>query len=101
MTTQRIDVSTSFDWAESEDEVERCCLAAGLRVSLKATLAKYPGCVHWHFKRGDEPGTLEITVWPTGRRAWCSVQSGRRAAWIDRIMPVIIRDIEARTGATK
>jgi hypothetical protein len=99
LTEREIHLPDDVNWWHVPTVVDQCCLAAGLRVTLKATLAKHPGCVHWHFKRGDEPGTLEITVWPAGRRAWCSVQSGRRAVWIDEMMPTIIRDIESRAAS--
>ena len=47
--------------------VERACGAAGLRASMKTTLASYPGSTHWHFKAGTDRGTLECTWWPDGR----------------------------------
>ena len=31
--------------------VEQVCSANGLTQALKGTLASYPGCVHWHFKK--------------------------------------------------
>jgi hypothetical protein len=49
--------------------LEAQCAAEGLQLMLKGTLAKYPGCIHWHFKRGSERGTLEITWWAK-KRAW-------------------------------
>ncbi len=55
----------------------------GLTVTLRDSLKKFPGCVHWHLKRGLEPGTLEVTLWPSQHRAWLSVQKGRAAPWIE------------------
>ena len=63
--------------------VESAAREVGLVVTLKTTLAKHPGCVHWHLKRDGERGVLEMTVWPEARRAWLSVQDGRRAEWIE------------------
>lgn len=67
--------------------VERIIDAAideiGLRVTLRGTLKKHPGCIHWHLKSGRAPGTLELTLWPERHRAWFSIQSGRAAPWID------------------
>ncbi len=55
----------------------------GLRVTLLSTLKKHPGCIHWHVKSPPAAqGTLEITFWPQERRAWFTVQDGRRADWI-------------------
>lgn len=52
-----------------------------LTVTLRDSLKKFPGCIHWHLKRGREPGTLELTFWPREHRAWFSVQRGRAAPW--------------------
>ena len=81
---------------DAEDEaivaaIERACMAAGLVIAMRGTLRTYRGCVHWHFKNVDERrGTLEATYWPRERRAWFSVQSGRDAGWIDRVLPGIL-----------
>ena len=63
--------------------IERAVAAEGLRVASVDTLRSYPGCTHWHVKRGDNVGTLEITLWPQRRRLWFKVQAGRDAPWID------------------
>lgn len=67
----------------------------GLAATMKGSLKSYPGCTHWHCKRGNEPGTLEITLWPAKQRAWFKVQSGRRAAWIDDVIPELKRILES------
>ena len=64
--------------AKIDAAVKRC----GLVVSMRGSLAKYPGCIHWHLKRGRERGTLEVTIWPAEGRLWLSVQEGRKANWI-------------------
>jgi hypothetical protein len=65
------------------DIVEQVCITAGLQLSLKGTLAQYPGSVHWHFKQGGQRGTLELTWWEKENRLWFKVAAGRSAAWID------------------
>ena len=57
--------------------VEQACVVEGLVSSLKGTLAQYPNCVHWHFKKGREPGTLEITWWAKENQLWFKVASGQ------------------------
>ena len=57
----------------------------GLTVVLLGTLKTFPGCVHWHLKRGRVRGTLVITWWPKGRRLWIKVQAGRSAEWTDEV----------------
>lgn len=53
--------------------VEQDCKAYGLTQALKGTLASYPGCVHWHFKKDKEKGILEITWWESENRLWFKV----------------------------
>jgi hypothetical protein len=63
--------------------VDAAIVESGLVVTSRGTLVSYPGCTHWHVKRGRETGTLEITVWPARKRAWFKVASNRAAGWID------------------
>jgi hypothetical protein len=66
--------------------VEEACAAEGLTLTLKGTLAKYPHCVHWHYKKGNERGTLEITWWEKENRLWFKVAAGRTGAWMEETM---------------
>ncbi|MFL6429276.1 MAG: hypothetical protein ACJ71S_13605 [Acidobacteriaceae bacterium] len=74
--------------------IEKACIGCGLRISTRATLSSYPGCIHWHVKRGIQSGTLELTLWETKRRIWASVQDERRAPWIDEALPQMKDAIE-------
>ena len=74
--------------------IEKACLGCGLRISTRCSLRGCPGCIHWHVKRGIQPGTLELTLWEAKRRVWASVQDGRRAAWIDEALPHVKDAIE-------
>jgi hypothetical protein len=74
--------------------IEKACLGCGLRISTRSSLRSCPGCIHWHVKRGIQPGTLELTLWEAKRRVWASVQDGRRAAWIDEALPQVKDAIE-------
>jgi hypothetical protein len=60
--TEEIAVPPDAQLLGAEEVIERCCEAAGLHVTMKGTVAAYPGSVHWHLKRGKEPGTLEVTL---------------------------------------
>jgi hypothetical protein len=77
-----------------EGVVERACAAEGLRLTLKGTLAGYPGCVHWHYKKGKERGTLEITWWESKRRLWFKVAAGRTGEWIEAAAEKLKKRIE-------
>lgn len=65
------------------DDVDRCFAEAGLQVTLRGSLGKYPGCTHWHLKRGRERGTLEFTLLADGSLAWFSIQGGRTGEWLE------------------
>ncbi len=77
-----------------EQAIDRAILETGLIVTLRASLKKFPGCVHWHLKNGPESGTLEITHWPQEHRAWFTVQSGRTAKWIDKKIELLENSIQ-------
>ncbi|MEM9709027.1 MAG: hypothetical protein AAF871_09555 [Pseudomonadota bacterium] len=79
--------------------VEEVCASANLHETMKSTLKKFPGCVHWHFKKEGEKGILEVTWWPREdaaqlSRLWLSVHGNRTADWIQQIKPQIKTMIE-------
>jgi len=74
--------------------VEQSCAFHGLSCALKSTLATYPGSLHWHFKRGGQKGTLEITWWEQASRLWFKVSKGRTADWIMETIPSLKEQIE-------
>ena len=55
----------------------------GLRVTLFCSLATLPGSHHYHFKSGERPGTLELTLRPDKREAWFSIHSNRNSDWME------------------
>jgi hypothetical protein len=74
--------------------VEQICVANGLTCTLKGTLASYSGCIHWHFKKGKQKGTLEVTWWESKHRLWFKLANGRKGEWIDESMPRLKEQIE-------
>jgi hypothetical protein len=76
--------------------IDQLCLDSGLSITMKDTLSKYPGCVHWHTKKGRERGTLEITWWPARERLWFSMQEGRKADWVMKSARQFKRQMERR-----
>lgn len=60
---------------------------SGLQIRSRRTLRTYPGSQHWHVHKPGERGTLEITLWPEGKRVWFSVHDNRRAEWMGDIVP--------------
>ena len=69
----KLTLSASFDFTQAETIIDQALGEARLTVTFKTTLRQFPGCIHWHVKRGNEKGTLEITVWPKQQRIWFSV----------------------------
>lgn len=78
--------------------VEAACAAE--RLTLKDTLRAYPGCVHWHYKRGRQAGTLEIACWPSQQRAWFKVAATRRGEWIEATSARLQRQINHHLTGT-
>jgi hypothetical protein len=89
-----ITIHEATDFRRAGSVVEKCCRRLGLVQGMKTTLAKHPGSTHWHYKRAKQSGTLEITVWPSMRRVWMTVQDGRKADWITEMMPTLTRELE-------
>jgi hypothetical protein len=71
------------------DQIEAAILEFGLLITLRGTRRQYPGCDHWHIKRPNEPGTIELTWWPERSRLWFKIATNREAAWMDRAMDQI------------
>jgi hypothetical protein len=94
MTEVEFTVPQGYSLSGAASLIEKACRECGLRVSTRATLQTYPGCIHWHVKRGIQSGTLELTLWETKRRVWASVQNGRRAPWIDEALPRVKDAVE-------
>ena len=87
------------DFNTVEQLIDEICLTEGLACRLKSSLKKYPGSIHWHFKRGSQAGVLEITLWPQRRWLWFSLREGRRAAWVEALIPSLQRKLEKAIGA--
>ena len=89
-----IQIERPLDAKQVEIAVEKCSRDFGLLETMKGTLAKYPGCVHWHFQKPLVSGTLEVTSWPSNDRLWISVQQGRRAEWMEEAVPSMERCLQ-------
>lgn len=79
---------------EVANAVDAACREAGLTTVSKGSLVKFPGCKHWHFKLGEQPGTLELTYWPKEQRLWFSLRANRYAHWMVAAVPKLKIDIE-------
>jgi hypothetical protein len=91
------EIPDSVSISSMDAAIEIFCEHEGLEISLKSTLATYPGSVHWHFRKPGERGTLEITSYAAGKRIWAKIQNGRRAEWIEPTLTKIKHRIESST----
>jgi hypothetical protein len=94
MREVEIDIPNIEDTGGVVRRVESILTSHDLTMHSRGTVKSYPGCTHWHWKRGAEAGTLEVTLWPAQRRLWFKVQSARAAPWIDQLIPVLKADLE-------
>jgi hypothetical protein len=94
-------VPREADLNRAEHLIEDACVALNLTCAMKSPLASYPGSTHWHFRNGKEKGTLELTLFPRDRRVWAQVQSGRKAPWIDALLPEVQRRIERELNPSR
>ena len=74
--------------------VEHVCVANDLKCTLKRTLVSYPGCIHWHFRKARQKGTLEITWWESENRLWFKIGHGRAGAWMADNVPLLKEQIQ-------
>jgi hypothetical protein len=87
-------VPRNADLTQAVKLIEAICARHELILAIKGSLAAYPGCVHWHYQRQDEKGTLELTLFAHDRRVWAKIQDGRKAPWIDEELPALQWAIE-------
>ena len=100
---QEVDIAISKGASDKDviNAIDLACREFGLSPISKGSLSKYPGCTHWHYKLDSQPGTLELTYWPTAKRAWFSLREDRRAPWMDALLPQLKEDIERWLIATR
>ena len=100
MTRHDLPLPPAANPAAIADLVERSCLAYGLTLTSRSTLAAYPGCIHWHWKRGRERGTLEVTLWPQEHRLWVSVHANRVGDWTEEAAARLAASLTIAIGTT-
>lgn len=65
----------------------------GLVSKMMGSLARYPGSQHWHFKRGGQPGIIELTIIPDQARGWFSMRRGRARGWKKQEVENLLRSL--------
>jgi len=94
-----VDLPTGIAFADAARLVESRADAEGLRITLRGTLAQHPGSLHWHFKRGREPGTLEVTLLQSERCIRLAVHAGRVGPWTASVLERLASALEAALKA--
>ena len=80
-------------FARLSKTIDELAASHGLSITMKKPIAKSPGSIHWHLKKGRERGTLEVTLLPEGR-LWFSMHENRSAAWVLTIAREFKRKLE-------
>ena len=96
MPEYKIPLPAGPNHAQIQIAIEAAIKQAGYQISLKGSITKYPGCVHWLVKNGKSVGTLKVTFWPKARRAWIDFEGGRGTDWIDDAVPLVLDGISWR-----
>lgn len=81
--------------------VERAAAAVGLYISHIGGYSrkKYPGAVHWHFKRDKkEPGLIDATYLDVKALLWLMIRH-REPAWVHRTAPLLQRALQCELAA--
>jgi len=89
-----IPLPAGVDVESIEGTLVEACEQMGLRVRMRSTLAAYRGSLHWHLKRGNERGILEVTFVPEPTRLWLAVHANREGTWTDEAvthLPTLLR----------
>jgi len=96
MITADVKLPASLDLRRVEATVQKTCKARGLELKMKTSLVSYPGSTHWHYGKGADRGTIEVTFWKYERRLWISVHSNRAASWTKQEIRELKSDLEKR-----
>ncbi len=86
MRTIEIGLAEIVSVVEMERALTAACEEIGLSISAQGSLVRHDGNLHWHLKRENERGTLEVSYVPEPTRLWLAVHSNREGAWIDEVI---------------
>ncbi len=81
--------------------VERAAAAVGLYISHIGGYSrkKYPGAVHWHFKRDKkEPGLIDATYLDFKALLWLMIRH-REPDWVHKTAPLLQRALQREIAA--
>ena len=76
------------------EQLQDMCLDLGLTQTMKGTLKTIGANTHWHYKKGNEKGVLEITLHHSTAVIVLSVHENRQANWVLPVMRELKKRIE-------
>ncbi len=83
--------------------VEKAATAAGLYISHIGSYSrrKYPGSVHWHFKRDkNERGLIDATFWDVRTLLWLMIRHSE-PGWVHKTAPLLQEAMAAEVAKLK
>lgn len=86
MRIPEVKVSKGCNIAEVDRIIELLCAREGLSNRIKSRTKSKAASTHWHFSKGADIGTLEVTLSQRQAKIWFSVHDNRRGPWTDDCM---------------
>ncbi|GAA0351442.1 hypothetical protein [Bacillus horti] len=78
----------NLDVNDVVQEIEEVISEFQLKVTQKTTLSKMPGSIHYHLKKGNVAGVLEVTYWPKKKSLIVDIHDNRLKEWnMELILP--------------
>ena len=74
--------------------IEKVCTGMNLRKTMKGSLKSLSENIHWHYKRRNEKGVLEITFLIQSGKIILSNKKNREAEWIKDAMKELKEKLE-------
>ncbi len=78
----------------SEQALETICAALGLQLTMKGELKSQKNNTHWHYKKGQEKGVLEVTLLHQDGTIILSVHDNRAGNWTEEAISSLKNRIE-------
>ena len=85
----------------SPAHMQELCDALHLTATMKGSLKSLPDNIHWHYKKGKEKGTLEITLLSETNEIILSCKNNRRGDWIEGAMKELESKLTFRLRSPK
>lgn len=96
-----VDLPTGLSRDQIMAAVERASAAAGMYISHIGGYSrkKYPGSVHWHFKRdAKERGLIDATYWDVKELLWLMIRHSE-PEWVHKFAPKLKRALNKEFAA--